>query len=319
MAGFLDARFIITLVLISAVVFVNGGTDAPNAVATAIASGALKARAAINLSAVCNLFGIIVIYLINDSVSQNIINSVSLGEENKLTALCAAMISIVLFAAVAWYFGIPTSEGHALMAALSGAAAAQGQAGVRIGFWGFVALGIVITTAAGFALGFLLYRLLKKSKISDKLLKAGQVLSAALLSFMHGAQDGQKFAAVLILGGALAGRETGKSFSVLLCGILMAAGTAMGGRRIIEKVGSITEIDQKGGLSCDIAAFISMLVCTLFGIPVSTTHSKTTAVLGVGFSKGTVNLRAWGGMAFAWVLTFPVCFLLSFFITKICV
>ena len=147
----------------------------------------------------------------------------------------------------------------------------------------------------------------------------GRGIGGALLSFMHGAQDGQKFAAVLILGGALAGRETGKSFSVLLCGILMAAGTAIGGKRIIAKVSEITEIDQKGGLSCDIAAFISMLVCTLFGIPVSTTHSKTTAVLGVGFSKGTVNLRAWGGMAFAWVLTFPVCFLLSFFITKLCV
>lgn len=319
MSAFLDARFLIFFILIAGVIFVNGWTDAPNAVATCIASGALGTWRATALSAVCNFLGIVTVYAVGDSVSENIISSVSLGNE-RLTVLCAAMISIVLFSVFAWYFGIPTSEGHALMAALSGAAVAVGEKGVSGRLWAALGAGVVITTALGFLLGFCLFKALRKSAFAAKrrLLCRLQILSAAALSFMHGAQDGQKFAAVLILGSSLAGAATGKLPAVLCCGALLSLGTAVGGRRIIEKVGKgITEIDELGGLCCDISAFVSMALCTAFGIPVSTTHSKTTAVLGVGVGRGMVHFKTWGGMAAVWLITFPACFIISFIITKI--
>lgn len=318
MVGFFDGRFLLTSALCCLLIFVNGWTDAPNAVATAIGSGAIEEKKAIRLSAVCNLLGVLLAYAVNDTLSQNIIDSVSLGD-NKIAALCSAMLSVVFFSLFAMFFGIPTSEGHALMAALSGAAAAEGQE-IRLGFWGSVGLGIVLTTAAGFLLGFFFYKIIENKKINPRVLRWGQVLSAALLSLMHGAQDGQKFAAVLLLATSLVGREAGKTSAAILCGITMAVGTLLGGKRIIDKVGrKITALDEKSGICCDASSFVSMLLCTAFGIPVSTTHSKTTAVLGVGVSSGCVSLRAWGGIAFAWVLTFPFCFILSFVITKICI
>ena len=321
MSAFLDARFLISFILISGVIFVNGWTDAPNAVATCIASGACSQKKAVAISAVFNLLGIVVIYAVNDSVSENILSSVSLGNERRLTVLCAAMISIVLFSVFAWYFGIPTSEGHALMAALSGAAVAVGERGVSGRLWAVLGVGIVITTALGFLLGLSLFRWLSRSALANKraFLRRAQVFSAAALSFMHGAQDGQKFAAVLILGTSLAGMTAPVLPAVICCGVLLSLGTAVGGGRIIEKVGKgITKIDELGGLCCDISAFVSMAVCTACGIPVSTTHSKTTAVLGVGVGRGMVRLGTWGGMAAVWLITFPACFLLSFFITKLC-
>ena len=321
MAGFFDARFLTTAALICAVIFVNGWTDAPSAISTCILSGALSARRAAGMAAACNLLGIGFAYTVNDSVSESIFSSVSFPSEYALTALCAAMTSIVVFAVGAWYFGIPTSEGHALMAALSGSAAALGSGRVRLGFWGGVGLGIVITTAIGFILGFILFRLIKRANVSKnkRFLRRAQIISAALLSFMHGAQDGQKFTAVLLLGIFMSGAKINKWAAVAVCGALLSLGTALGGGRIIKRIGDITRVDEAGGICCDAAAFISLLICTLTGIPVSTTHSKTTAVLGVGVSRGLVRMRAWGGMAFAWILTFPICFIISFFITKICI
>ena len=325
MTGFFAPHFLLTAAVISAVIFVNGWTDAPNAVATCIGSGAMKPRSAINMAAVFNLLGLLVMYAVNDSVARNIGESVNLGEDNRLTALCSAMIAIVVFAVAAWFFGIPTSEGHALLAALAGSAAAQGNgAGMDVGFWVSVIAGLLITSGAGFALGFLGKRLLGKTRFAEKrrFLRLGEIISAALLAFIHGAQDGQKFTAVLILGLGLAAPESRppRLPAILYCAALMAAGTAVGGMRIIKKVGSgITTVDECGGLCCDVAAFVSLLVCTLLGMPVSTTHTKTTAVLGVGVANRRVNLRAYGAMAVIWLLTFPVCFAISFFITKLCI
>lgn len=319
MAGFFDIRFWLLAVLVGAVIFVNGWTDAPSAIATAVASGAIKLKRAALMAAVFNMLGIATVYLVNDSVSQNIMESVSIKPEYSLAALCAAMISIIAFAVAAWYFGIPTSEGHALMASLSGAAAACGDR-FRLRFWGKVGFGIVATTVLGFFFGFLFYKALYKRKLSRRFLKRAQVLSAALLAFMHGAQDGQKFTAVLLLSLSLSGGATLPRWAaVLFCGVFLSLGTALGGGRIIKRIGSITKVDECGGVCCDISAFISLLICTLTGIPVSTTHSKTTAVLGVGVSQGYIRLKSYGGMAFTWIITFPVCFLLAFFITKLCI
>ncbi len=319
MDGFFDARFLLTAALCLAVIFVNGWTDAPNSVATAIASGALQWRRAINMSAVFNLLGVAAAYAFNDSLSQNIGGSVDFGAAT-LTVLCAAMTSVVAFAVIAWYFGIPTSESHALMAALAGGATALGRGENTRSLLAGTFLGIAVTSAMGFLLAFIIKRLLRRTK-NTALLKKGQVASAAALSFIHGAQDGQKFAAILLLSLKTAAPERAYSpaFAVVACALLMSLGTAVGGGRIIKKVGSgISRVDVRGGLSCDVSAFLALLLCTLLGIPASTTHTKTTAVLGVGVEEGCVNLRTFGGIAAAWALTFPCCFAISFSIVKIC-
>lgn len=319
MDGFFDARFLLTAALCLAVIFVNGWTDAPNSVATAIASGALRWRRAINMSAVFNLLGVAAAYVFNDSLSKNIGERVDFGGAT-LTVLCAAMTAVVAFAVIAWYFGIPTSESHALMAALAGAAAALGRGENTRSLLFGTFIGIAVTSTMGFMLAIIIKRLLRKTK-NTEVLKKGQVASAAALSFIHGAQDGQKFAAILLLSLKTVAPERAYSpvWAVVICALLMSLGTAVGGGRIIKKVGGgITRLDLRGGLSCDISTFLALLLCTLLGIPASTTHTKTTAVLGVGVEEGCVNLRTFSGIAAAWALTFPCCFAIGFLIVKIC-
>ncbi len=321
MADFFNPQFLLTVALTAALIFVNGWTDAPNAVATCIGSGAMRPRAAINMAAVFNLLGIVVMYLCNDSVSKTIESGINLGTHHRLTALCASIIAVVLFAAVAAFFGIPTSEGHALFAALAGTAAAQGEQTARVGFWGYVVIGAFITAVAGFVLGAFFDRVLLKMRIKNKALRKVQIISAALLAFMHGAQDGQKFTAIMLLSLSLSGTDSEVRLPLIfLSGALMAVGTAVGGKKIIKRVGSgITPLDERSGVGCDMSAFLCLALCTCFGLPVSTTHTKTAAVVGVGCSRGVLNVRAFSGIALAWVVTLPACFLISFFITKICI
>lgn len=321
MADFFNAQFLLTAALCSALIFVNGWTDAPNAVATCIGSKTLRPRTAINMAAIFNLLGVAAAYAINDSVSKNIQNGVELGTKNGLTVLCASVISVVFFASVAALFGIPTSEGHALFAALSGAAAAQGKSVAHSALWGSILLGSVITAVAGFVLGAFFDRLLMILGAKRKNLRIVQIVSAALCAFMHGAQDGQKFTALMLLAfSSFTQVKVGQLPVILFCGLLMAFGTALGGKKIIKRVGSdITVLDERGGVGCDMSAFFCLLLCTLLGMPVSTTHTKTAAVVGVGCSRGVVNLSAFSGIAAAWIVTIPANFFISFFITKICI
>ncbi len=322
MAGFFSPQFLISAVLVSAVIFVNGWTDAPNAVATCVGSGTMPARRAINMAAGFNFLGLSVMMVISDAVAQNIATSFSRGE-NARSVLCAAMIAIVAFAVGAWYFGVPTSESHALVAALSGAAVAEGGMGaLSVPLILSTLAGLFITCFMGAALGFCGKKLLYKSGLCEKrrLLGRLEVVSAALLSFIHGAQDGQKFSAVMIYAVSLSlpQNNISKSAVTLFCAVLLALGTAVGGGRIIKKVGSgITTVDEGGGVCCDAAAFISILLCTLLGMPVSTTHTKTCAVLGVGAANRKINLKPVYEIFSLWLLTFPVCFIIGYIVTKL--
>ncbi len=311
-------HFILTAALVTAVIFVNGWTDAPNAVATMVASGAMSARRAINLAAVFNFLGLVSMALFNNSVARAVTDSLPSGE-GALTVLCSAMTAIVAFSVAAWYFGIPTSESHALIAALSGASVAmEGKNGFSVSLWGSVILGIIITSGLGFLLGFLGKKVFSFAQKRTGTLRRFQMLSAILLSYIHGAQDGQKFSAVMAYALALSAKNMteGNKYITLFCAVTLALGTAVGGMRIIKKVGTeITDVDLLGGVCCDLSAFISILLCTLLGMPVSTTHTKTTAVLGVGAANRKVKLKPFLEIATVWVLTFPLCFLLAFLIT----
>ena len=253
----------LTCLLVLAVVLVNGWTDAPNAIATVVSTGVLSFRRAVALAAACNLLGVLAMTTINATVAETVYSIADFGPDRAaaLSALCAALCAIVLWAVLAWRFGVPTSESHALVAGLTGAALALpgGLDNIRAGAWGRVLLGLVLSVALGWWVGGLCSRLLERLSPSLPLCRRGQLAGAGAMAFLHGAQDGQKFLGVFLLGAALAqGGGVSQTFSVpgwlmLLCAAVMALGTAMGGRRIIETVGrDMVILAPREGLAADL-------------------------------------------------------------------
>lgn len=317
---------LVAVVLTLCVILVNGWTDAPNAIATAVSTGALSFRRAVRLAAVCNLLGVACMAAVNTAVAETIYDIADFGPDTgaALTALCAAMVAIVLWSAGAWVFGIPTSESHALVAGVTGAALALqgGMSNIHGGPWGKVLLGLACSTLPCFLLGKVLGRRAAERPVRDQRpYRRLQVLGAGAMAFLHGAQDGQKFMGVFLLGVALAqGRRDTETFLLplwlmVLCALFMALGTSMGGRRIIDTVGrDMVPLDPRQGFAADLAGAAGLLGCTLLGLPVSTTHAKTAAILGVG-AGGDAGRVDWGvarSIAATWLLTFPGCGIIGF-------
>lgn len=332
-----NPALLVTVILTIGVILVNGWTDAPNAIATCISTRAIKPKNAIIMAAVFNFLGVFVMTLINKSVAMTISNMVDFGTDVRASsiALSGALASIVIWATAAWYFGIPTSESHALIAGLTGAAVAYFNSfkGVNPAEWMKVIFGLLLSTFGGFFLGWGLSKLIvlifkdKDRRRTNKTFRNAQIGGAAAMAFMHGAQDGQKFIAVFIIGMALAnGQAVSGSVEIpvwlmLFCSLLMALGTSIGGYRIIKAVGmDMVKLEAYQGFSADLAAALSLLAASLFkGLPVSTTHTKTTAIMGVGAAKRIRSVN-WGvvrEMVLAWVLTFPGCGLLGYLVTRL--
>lgn len=327
-----NPTYLLIVLLTLGVIFVNGWTDAPNAIATCVSTRALSPKKSILMAAIFNFLGIVVMCLFSNAVVQTIYNMVDFGNNSQdaLIALCAGLFAIVLWAVGAWYFGIPTSESHALIAGISGAAVAlHGNfSGINGGEWIKVIYGLIISSVLGFSLGFISAKVIEficKNMNRNKTLKffkGGQIFGGAAMAFMHGAQDGQKFMGVFLLGTCLASGYYGVTeFSIpfwlmLLCSVVMALGTSVGGYKIIKTVGmGMVKLETYQGFAADVAGAMCLLVSTVFGIPVSTTHTKTTAIMGVGASKRISNVK-WGivkEMTLAWILTFPGCGLLGYF------
>ena len=203
-----SAILTITVLLTLGVIFVNGWTDAPNAIATCITTRCMEARSAIITSAIFNFLGVLVMTHINSSVAATISNIVDFGGDTgaALIALCAALFSIVVYSVGASYFGIPTSESHSLIAGLTGAAFAinNGFDAVNAAEWVKVIYGLVMSLALGFGSGWCVCRLITivcagmDRRKTNVFFKYAQIFGAAAMSFMHGAQDGQKFIGVLL-------------------------------------------------------------------------------------------------------------------------
>lgn len=319
----------LTTALTLAVLLVNGWTDAPNAIAPAVLTGAISFRRGVLLAAICNFLGVLCVTTVRPAVARTIytIARFSGGPGRTLCALCAGMAAIVLWAFAAWLFGIPTSESHALVAGVSGAAAAleRDLGCINWNGWGKVLLGLILSTVLGLLFGHISWRLLRPISPSAGLCRLLQTPGAAITAFFHGAQDGQKFLGVFLLGVSLAaGRPEAGSLDIpvwlmLLCAAFMALGTCLGGKRIIDTLGR--EMDGLGpqeGVCCDAAAAVCLLPATLWGLPVSTTHTRVSALLGVGWSSGgKADWRTAGAMAAAWLLTFPCCFGMGFLLARL--
>ena len=313
------------------VIVVNGATDAPNAIATVVSTRAMKPKVAILMAAVCNFLGLLLVSLVTSAVAHTIFNMVDFGgnSQQALIALTAAMIAIIVWGAAAWWFGIPTSQSHSLIAGLTGAAIAlQGGFGaINGGEWMKVVYGILLSTLLGFFLGWANSKIVGRvcrnmdRKRTTKVFRWAQVASGAGVAFMHGAQDGQKFMSIFVLAITLA-TGVGQADQMVLpiwlmffCALNMGIGTAVGGERIIKSVGlDMVKLEPFQGFAASAATFFCLMLSTFAGLPVSTTHTNTTAIMGVGAAKRKSAVK-WGiavDMVKTWVLTFPGCGLLGF-------
>ena len=185
--------------------------------------------------------------------------------------------------------------------------------------------GLLLSTAAGFVLGLMFAVLLRNLGAAGKRFGKAQIAAAAAMAILHGAQDGQKFMGVMMISLLVSADLPQEQlffpfWLLLLCAVTMGIGTAIGGRRIIRAVGQeMVQLQHYQGFAADVAAGICLLVSTMFGLPVSTTHTKTTAVMGVGAAsnKAEVNWHLAKRMLWTWVLTFPGCGLLGYIFSKV--
>ena len=225
--------------------------------------------------------------------------------------------------------GCPIMDGN-----LSGllCIALGGANSVNVHEWMKVIYGLALSIGLGFVMGWILCKLVSilfaaaNRRRANVFFKYAQIASAAAMSFMHGAQDGQKFIGVLFLGVAFASGQTSVGdagipiWIMLLCSATMGIGTSVGGERIIKSVGqSMVKLEKYQGFSADLAGAANLLLATLTGIPVSSTHIKTCAIMGVGAVKrlSAINFGVVKDMMFTWFFTFPACGLISFVMAKL--
>lgn len=306
----------LVLLLVLGAEFVNGWTDAPNAIATVVSTRVLTPAKAVVMASLMNFLGAWSGTAVAATIGKGIVEMQAIN----LVTVGAAMVGIIFWSTLAWKFGLPTSESHALVAGLAGAAlATAGPSALLWVGWKKVLIGLAFSTFLGFGGGLAamfvivwLFRNRSPSRVR-RLFGKLQILSAAFMAFSHGSNDGQKFIGIfvlaLVLGGILP--EFAVPWEVILiCSLVMGVGTSIGGWRIIRTIGlRMVKLEPHGGFSAETAAACSIELASRLGIPVSTTHTISTAIMGVGASKRLSAVR-WGvvrEVVTAWILTFPVC------------
>ena len=321
--------------LVLGVAMVNGWTDAPSAIAGCVSTRALTPKSALILAASCNLAGAIIMALICPTVAKTLYGIADFGENahSSIISLSIALITVILWATLAAVKGLPTSESHALISSVCGSALASNMSVDSIQFneWKSVILGIAISTLPVMLFSLFIYKIStaifkdQDRRRTMRYFTRVQRISAGISSFLHGAQDSQKFIGVYMLGLAFLNGSTSSdnsSFSIpitvtLSCAIAMTLGTLMGGSRIIKKVGcDMTDLDPLSSSAADTASSSFLGVCSFFGIPTATTHAKTCAIMGIGLcKKGGTNPKIAAEIFLAWFLTFPICALMSFLLS----
>ncbi len=312
----------IVLLIVLAAEFTNGLTDAPNAIATVVATRVLSPLRAVVMAALLNVAGVL---LTGTAVAVTIGKDVVKPEVIGLHTVGAAVLTVVIWSTVTWRFGLPTSETHELVAGLAGAGLATAGPSVLLWEgWQKVLIGLGVSTLFGFfasfavmvAIYWLFYRADRAFVIP--LFRRLQMLSAAFMAFSHGSNDGQKFmgtfSLALFLGGVLPQFQV-PLWVVLICGLVMGIGTLLGGWRILETMGfGVTQLEPINGFAAESAASASILLASFLGIPLSTTHVINTAIMGVGAARRFSSVR-WGvtgQIVLTWLITFPVCGVLGF-------
>ncbi|MGQ0673486.1 MAG: inorganic phosphate transporter [Hyphomicrobium sp.] len=311
----------IALLAVLAAEFVNGWTDAPNAIATVVSTGVMTPRAAILMAVIMNVIGATAGTAVAATVGKGIVQSSALT----LPAITGAMIAIIFWGSLAAKLGMPVSKSHALLAGLAGAGfAGGGLDALQWSGWQKVAIGMVCSIGLGLTGAWLISRLIiascgnmspsRAKRMFDRL----QMVSAGFMAFNHGLNDGQKFIGVFALT-LLAGGVT-KEFEItegiiLICALTMGLGTAFGGWRIIETIGTkMTRIVSWQGFAAETSASMTILGASVFGIPLSTTHTITSSIVGASAGKRVSDVK-WGVLrriVAAWLLTFPSCAVIAY-------
>ncbi len=318
----MDPLVVTALTIIFTLVFsiTNGWNDAANAIATVVSTRVLRPGTAVLFSAVLNFIGALFSSEVAKTVGRDIADPQFLTSYTFLAAVIIAPLWIT------WCTlrGLPISCSHSLMGGLIGAVlATEGSGALKTAGMHKIAFGVAVSPIAGFVAGYIIIILVmlvaerwRPANVTGVFGKL-QILSAAAMSFSHGTGDGQKAMGIitgaLIAGGML--KVSGDEFPIPLwariaAGLTMALGTAVGGRQVIKTLGMrIAHLRPYHGFAAETAAATTILVNTLTGVPISTTHSATGAILGVGSARGFRAVR-WGiggKIVFAWVVTFPVC------------
>ena len=323
------------LALVIGVTIISGATDAPNAIASAVSTRCLTPGAALALAAVFNFVGLVGMTYISTAVAHTMFNMVDFSgnTHQALLALIAAMIGSIGWGVFCWFWGIPASKSHSLIAGVTGGAIAlNGLAGVVLSEWMLVIYGMVFSLVGGFILGMTTTKIIEflfsgvNRQRGNKVCMVLQDICACALSFLHGAQDGQKFMSIGLLGIALAfGMETSGAtdfplWLMIICSAAMSLGTLLGGKRIIKSVAmDMVSLEKYQGVAASLSTVITLFVASMTGMPVSTSHCSTASIMGVGASKSFRRVN-WGvarRMVWAWVLTFPCCGFIGWALAKL--
>jgi PiT family inorganic phosphate transporter len=310
----------LTLVVVIVVValvfdFLNGFHDAANSIATIVSTRVLTPRKAVVWAAFFNLAAVFLFgFHVAETIGKDLVD---LKAVNEYVILCG-LIGAIFWNVLTWYFGIPTSSSHSLMGGYAGAAIAKAGVGsIILSGWTKTLIFIVIAPLLGMLIGFSLmvglswiFHNRSSSKVNN-LFRKLQLVSAALYSLGHGTNDAQKTMGVIT--GLLVTTGYLETFAipwwvVISCYIAIAFGTLFGGWRIVKTMGQkVTKLKPSGGFCAETAGGITLLITALSGIAVSTTHTITGAIMGVGATKRMTAVR-WGlagRIVAAWVLTIP--------------
>jgi PiT family inorganic phosphate transporter len=310
--------FIIALAL--AFDFINGFHDAANSIATVVSTRVLSPRWAVVWA---SFFNFVAFLVFSTHVAGNIAKGVD-PHVVTLALVAAGLVGAIVWDLLTWWWGLPTSSSHALLGGLAGAAIVKaGVHSLDAPFFEKTALFIVISPVVGCALGFIVMTVVtwifggKPQRLVDKTFRKLQLVSAALYSLGHGGNDAQKtmgiIAAALVASHKLVIPAGAKGPSiplwvVLLCHAAMGLGTLSGGWRIVRTMGmKICKLQPVGGFSAETAGAATLAMATFGGIPVSTTHTITGAIVGVGTTRrfSAVRWGVAGRIVWAWVLTVP--------------
>jgi len=299
--------------------FINGFHDSANSIATVVSTKVLSPIAAVGMASFFNFVAFLIFPLkVATTMGKGVINP----DVINLTVIAAALVAAIAWNLVTWWLGLPSSSSHTLVGGLVGAAvASSGWSSVVMGGVIKIVLFIVIAPLLGMIMSFIISAIVifmaRKHSPSgiDKHFRRLQLLSAAAFSLGHGGNDAQKsmgiiWAALIVTGFATTNDDIAdKTWIVLSCQAAIALGTLLGGWRIVKTMGQkITKLKPFEGFCAETAGALTLFGATHFGIPVSTTHVITGAIIGAGARKG-VSAVKWGvttKIFWAWILTMPV-------------
>jgi len=319
---------LVVVVLALAFDFINGFHDTANAIATSVSTRVLTMRQAIIMCAVLNFIGAFMSTAVAKTIGKGLIDPKNITQGVIISALLAAII----WNLITWYFGIPSSSSHAIIGSLLGAAIVYTSSfGVVnwVTFLKTVILWLFLSATLGFIAGYLIMNIINfilrdsKPATVTKFFSKAQIVSAAAMALNHGGNDAQKsmgiIAMALYSGGVISSFHI-PTWVKVACAVAMALGTACGGKRIIKTMGTnMARIAPVQGFAAETGAAAIIFTASMLKAPVSTTHIISTSIMGVGASKRFSSVR-WSvakNIVWAWVITIPVCGLISGLITFI--